>query len=490
MKLTRTVVGALVGLAGGLGASDEASAQADPSQVQALERQLQQLERQYRLSVPEGQPIDERALFDAGASLRAAFFSIDDETSDAHIMRQFDARVYARLEIDGAHRFYGRIKAQYDDWNSGDSFDGDGDDWNDPFLDRLWYEFDLRGLMRAQTGERTDYNVNLKVGKEYFLWGSGLVLSQNLYGGTLDLEFGSIGLVGLVGVTSPLETIDFDASRPAFDDDTERLLAGGMFEWRGDPGHRPYAFFMAQIDENDQGFANLGGAFPTLFQYDSYYAGVGSRGSLGAAWRYRVEFVYEFGEGYSTSLDPVGGGAIPQMKEDISAMAGLVGLTYLFRDKGDSRFDFELSAGSGDDDRLSSSDTFGGNAPNTTDRAFNSLGYVNTGLALAPDVTNLLTVRAGLSTNPFRSSGYFFENMRVGVDGYLFTKIDEDAPISATTNAGDRFVGGEIDVFLSWRMLSDLMFEVRYGVFLPGEAMPDGQDDPRQFFYAGVTYAF
>jgi hypothetical protein len=29
---------------------------------------------------------------------------------------------------------------------------------------------------------------------------------------------------------------------------------------------------------------------------------------------------------------------------------------------------------------------------------------------------------------------------------------------------------------------------MRYGVFFPGEAIPDR--DPRQFFYAAVTYSF
>lgn len=476
----------LVGLAG----SSAALGQVNPSQVQRLDRQLEQIERQFRLQVPEGAPIAERALIDAGASLRVGFFSIDDENSDAHYMRQFDGRVYARVEIDGAHRFYGRLKFQYDDWNSGDSFDGDGDDWNDPFLDRLWYEFDLRGLRRAQTGERTDYNFNIKVGKEYFHWTSGLVLSQNMYGGTADIEMGSLGFVALVGQTSPLETVDFDASRPAYDDDTERLFAGGMLEWRGSQSHRPYAFFMAQIDQNNDGEINLGGAFPTRFDYDSYYAGIGSTGSLAASWRYRTEFVYQFGESHTTSFDPVGFGPLAQTQEDISAMAGLLGLTYLVQDHSDTRFDFELLAGSGDDDRLSSSDTFGGNLPGSNDTSFNSLGYVNTGLALAPEVANLLSFRAGVSSSPFRSQGEIFRNLRVGVDGFLFFKIDEDAPISARTEMGESFVGGEFDLFMSWRILSDLSLDLRYGVFLPGDAMPDTEDDVRQFIYTGVTYAF
>jgi hypothetical protein len=43
---------------------------------------------------------------------------------------------------------------------------------------------------------------------------------------------------------------------------------------------------------------------------------------------------------------------------------------------------------------------------------------------------------------------------------------------------------------MSWRILSDLSLDLRYGVFLPGDAMPDTEDDVRQFIYTGVTYAF
>lgn len=467
-----------------------AMAQQDRSQVQALSRQMEQIDRQYRLAVPEGQAIADSVYFDAGASLRVAFFSIDDQFSDAHYMRQFDGRVFARLEFDGGHRFYGRLRFQYDDWNSGQSFDGQGDQWQEPFLDRLWYEFDLRGLRQAQTGERLDYNVNAKVGKEYYHWASGLVLSQNLYAGALDLEFGSLGLVGLFGQTSALETVDFDASRPSYDDNTKRIFAGGMLEWRGTPEHIPYAYFMAQIDNNGDGVVNIAGLYPTKFTYDSYYAGIGSRGSLGSSWRYKAEFVYEFGQSYTSSINPVDFSPLPQVQEDISAMAGLLGLTYLFQDPGDTRFDFELLAGSGDSDRVSSSDTFGGNLPGSDDTSFNSLGYVNTGLALAPDIANLLCIRAGVSGSPLRGYGELFRNFRVGVDGFLFAKIDADAPISALTVRGESFVGGEVDLFLAWNIFSDLQFNVRYGLFLPGDAMPDGEDDPRQFVYVGMTYAF
>lgn len=467
-----------------------ATAQVSPQTTRVVDQALRELEQQYRLAIPQDQPIEQRLFLDAGGSFRAAYFSVDDERSRSRGLRQFDTRVYVRAELDGAHRFYGRLKFEYDDFNSGQSFDGKGDDWNDPFLDRLWYEFDYRGLIQAQTGERTDYNFNIHGGKDYYNWGSGLVLSNVLYGGTVEVEWHDLALIGLGGITSPMETVDFDSSRPNFDDHTDRIFGGGMFEYRGMTDHRPYLFFMAMVDANDPEQFNIGGVAPTIYPYDAYYIGAGSRGGLGPALRYRTEFVFQFGTSHSNSFDPVGGTALPQTEEDIEAFAGILGFTYLLRDDADTRFDFELLAGSGDDDRFTSNTTFGGNQSGTKDTAFNSIGYVNTGLALAPRISNLLSLHVGASTSPFSRTGGFFKGMRVGVDGFLFTKIDDQAPISLATIPGEGFIGGEIDLFMDWRIMSDLLFSVRYGAFFPGDAMPAGQDDIRQFFYVGMTYAF
>jgi hypothetical protein len=44
-------------------------------------------------------------------------------------------------------------------------------------------------------------------------------------------------------------------------------------------------------------------------------------------------------------------------------------------------------------------------------------------------------------------------------------------------------------VFVDWRVASDVSMNVRYGVFVPGEAACC-PDDPRHFFYVGFNYAF
>jgi hypothetical protein len=459
--------------------------------VQRLERQLREVDSQFRVMISPDQPIAERLLVDFGGTYRFGLYAIDDPGGSTRLLRLYDTRLHMRAELDGAHRFFGRLRFLYEDWNSGDSFDGRDDEFINPIGERYWYQFDLRGAVLAQRGERLPYNVNIKAGKQLVNWGTGLTLSNPLYAALVDGELADFGLIGLVGISPSSDTVDFDGSRPGFDVDTSRSYVGGAVEYRGSPNHRPYGFVLYQRDQNDQDFTVFDGPLgpiPTSFHYDSTYIGLGSRGTLGASLRYYVEAVYELGDGLSNSFNPATGLAMAQTFEDIEAWAGVAGLTWLLRDDADTRIDIEIIAGSGDDDRLNSSDTFGGNLPGTDDEAFNTLGYLNTGLVLAPDVANLLSMRLSLSAFPFRGSGSL-SRAQFGISGFLFNKLDKNAPLNFTTT-DNTFIGGELDFFLDWRVASDVNVYLRYGMFFPGDAIPCCSDGLRHFVYAGVGYAF
>lgn len=468
--------------------------QAGPSQTQVLEQQLQEFDQVYRLRTAPGRTISEKLLLDYGVLARFGVYSIDDAFSHAHILRQTDIDMYLLAELGGAHRFFGLLRFLYNDWSNGEDFEGEGDGLENPIGDKYWYEFDLRGLITSETGARPDYNFNAKLGRQYVTWGSGLTLNNTLYAGLFDIEYAKFGFTALAGITPSTGTVDYDFTRPRFNNQAERAFFGGNLEYRGLANHVPYAFFLIQRDENDDdptSFQTLFGEFPTLFKYDSEYFGLGSRGSIGSRIRYRVEGVYETGHGLSNSFDPFTFLPVEQTEENIDAWAGVAAATYLLGDQGDSRFDAAFLIGSGDSDRLNSSGTFGGNRRGTRDHAFNTIGYVDTGLALAPDVTNLVQLKLGGSTAPFGNSDPLLRGLRLGAYGYLFGKTISDGPISVPTVRGESFLGGEIDLYLDWRFTSDFSMSVRYGIFLPNtDAFPDDQDKPRQFFYAGVTYAF
>jgi len=436
--------------------------------------------------IPTDQPISERAFIDYGGSVRFGVLGVDNAFGNTRVLRQTEGVFYLRAELDGAHRFFGRLRINYNDFNSGDSFDGDGDRFDNPIGDRYWYQFDLRGAKLAETGEYLDNNLNIKVGRQFLEWGTGLSLSDALYAAQVDVELGDLGIKGLVGLTPSSGTVDWDGSRPEFDRDTDRWFYGLALEFRGNPTHTPYISFLVQRDENDRNFGFING-IGTFFGYDSEYLAIGSRGSLGPQLTYRAEVIYQTGETLSNSFNVLGQ-PITQTKDDVKAWAGVLGVSYLYRDANDTRLDIEFAGASGDDDRITANDTFGGNRPNTDDNSFNSLGYVDTGLALAPELANLLSLRVGLSASSKRTV-LRSDWLRAGVTGFLFAKADQDAPTSFPTTR-ETFIGGEIDVFVDWRITSDIRATLRYGVFFPADALPAGQDDPRHFVYGGVTYEF
>ena len=255
-------------------------AQDDSDIVKRLERQLREIDSTYRLAVPEDQPISERLLLDYGGSIRFGLLAVDDMFGSTRILRQTDGMLYLRGELDGAHRFYGRIRFLYNDFDDQDSFDGEGDELEEPIGDRYWYQFDYRGARLAETGIAPDYNIMVKAGRQFIHWGSGLALSDDLYAGLLGVEFGDVAVTGLVGLTPSTGTIDFDGSRPGFDNDTDRAFFGAQLEYRGFTHHRPYIYFLAQRDRNDRDYFDFVTpvfTYATRFEYDSEYWAIGSR---------------------------------------------------------------------------------------------------------------------------------------------------------------------------------------------------------------------
>jgi hypothetical protein len=131
--------------------------------------------------------------------------------------------------------------------------------------------------------------------------------------------------------------------------------------------------------------------------------------------------------------------------------------------------------------------TFGGNKAGTADHSFNAFGLLNTGLAFAPQVSNLLAARVGASTFPFQTAGPL-QRLQVGTDIFLFGKLRHSAPIDEPST-GDRYLGAESDFFLNWQITNDVSISTRYGIFAPGSGVI-ANDHPRQVFFFGVTYAY
>lgn len=477
------LLSAAVGLMlAGLGASD---ASAQENNVARFERQLQQIQRDTRLRVNPDIPADQRALIDYGGYFSFNFLAIDDTEQHTHILRQYDLVGYARVNFDNAHEFFLRARTSYRDFNDGDSFDGTGDEMIWPTIEQAYYRFDLARYLAGRSGEQTPNNLVGTFGRQFIYWANGLVLGETLDGANVEITLGNLGVNLLGGVTAH-DTVDFDSSRPDFDDRTARTFYGGMVSYQLGK-HRPYVYFLRQEDENQpQDLVQPGNT--TRFGYDSYYVGIGSNGSIGDRLVYGVEAVYEGGRALSNSFDPSDPNLaqVEQTYEDIDAWALDVRLDYLFADARRSRLSFEVILASGDTDRVHTSNTFGGNLTGTDDEAYNAWGLLNTGLAFATNVSNVQIYRVGGSTFPFPTGA--LRRMQIGADVLFYGKLESDAPIDETTT-NDSFLGWEPDVYLNWQITSDVTLALRYGVFFPGDAIV-ADEHPRNFFFMGLTFAF
>ncbi len=489
----------LLGIMAWVGATP-ASAQIGDEQRRRLEQQLRDAEENYVLRANPSLSLGERMLLDYGALVNFGFLAVDDDDQSTRILRQYDNRVYGRLSIDGVHEFYGRLRFLYQDFNNNDSFrTGGGDRFDYPIGDRWWYKFDYRRAVEAYDGRYSDWNFTVKAGRQYVEWATGLTLSEQLYAVTTKTELANVFEVEtLFGMTPKSSVIDIDSSRPGYDTDTDRKFFGGKLTYLGFENHKPFVYALVQRDFNDDDFGviTIGAtAFPTAFNYDSEYFAIGSTGKLMPRLGYELEAVYQTGETNSNSFVLVAGVPTPiglvlgdQTRDDIEAWAVRTELTYYFFDDAKSQIELETIFASGDDDRaLDTSNTFGGNRPNTHDKAFNAFGFANTGLAFAAPVSNLAMVRLGGSTFPLRESD-LFRDMQVGVDFFVYNKLDSGAPIDEATS-NNHFLGVEADVYANWRVTSDFGVFVRYGVYFPGTAV-SADNDERHYLYAGVAYAF
>ena len=464
-------------------AGSAAHAQAD---LERFERQLEQIRRETLVEADTQLSLDQRVFFDYGGYFTFGYLSVDDNVNENHVLRQYELVGYSRIVFDGAHEFFLRARGGWRDFNDGDSFDGRGDERIDPELDRWFYRFDLQRHQAAYHGKVIDYNLIVKAGRDLVIWGNGLVLSEDVQGLNASLLWGGNEIEILAGIT-PTRTVDFDASRPAFDYNTNRGFYGVQLA-RSVGTHRPFIYGLAQRDYNDQD-SLVTGPVVTEFDYNSWYIAVGSSGAIGDRFLYGVEAVYEGGTNLSNSFTSGGGPFIqpvPQTEDDIHAWALDARIDYLIPDQRRSRLSGEVIVASGDDDRLNTSNTFGGNQPGTKDHAFNAFGLLNTGLAFAPAVSNLGVARVGVSTFPVPDVSRY-RKLQIGFDALAFAKVESEGPIDEPTN-DKRFLGVEGDLYMTWQASSDVTFSVRYGGFIPGPAI-EGDSGLRNFFFAGVTYA-
>jgi hypothetical protein len=151
----------------------------------------------------------------------------------------------------------------------------------------------------------------------------------------------------------------------------------------------------------------------------------------------------------------------------------------------------EYAFGSGDPDRRNVTDTVNGNL-SRRDTNFLYFGYLPTGYALSPRLSNLQMFKVGAAVRPLeRLSMFNLKELRVSVDWYRYAKDESKGGVfDLDASLGERDLGVETDFTLSWPILSDLTLDLEYGLFKPGNAYPPDRNDSARYFSVGVTTTF
>jgi len=473
-----TAASAIVGIAG------LALAQSLPDQIviEHTDRQVEQIRREIQAEVADNSA-PKSARFDFGVYLTLSYLSVDDAVDRNHGLREYDLVGYAGVNVDLGQNVYVRGRTFYSDYNPGD-FDNRSDNLQGR-VEEAYYRFDLQKYWSADHHIESKSNATFTIGRQDTQWANGLVLWQYLDAARADFSYGPFDLTLLGGVTTSW-TVDFDSLRPNFDNDTRRGFYGAMLGAHVGK-HHPYIYALFQQDYNSDDPLTIG-FIRTEHSYNSYYLGGGMNGELSDKWQYKSEMVFEGGSSLSRGVefDPF---LMPVQQQENSIQAGAADLQldYLLHDSHKTCLSAEAIFATGDPDRLTSSNTLLGNKPGTHDMAFNAWGYVNTGLAFSPEVSNLMVLRLGATTYPLPDSRWFGK-LQFEPSIFVLGKLRSDAPIDEFTG-DDHYLGIEPDLAVNWPIRENLFFTGRYGVFIPGGAATESSGS-RQFVYLAVTYAF
>jgi Alginate export len=503
-KQHRAVIGLLVCGVVLLVLSGQASAQTFQDQSVGSMMQARLLEEQLRpliqpeLSTP---PESGRLHYDFGLIVRYIGVWYNDfgpeivptfirggEFQGFRTAHDFDFRPWLSASYDGVH--YGFIRGQLDDLNygDGDSFKHNND-WRGPFVDVGFYRLDVDAAMRKYfCCDATGWSADATVGRQFLFLGRGIVYALTADGVSLDWTCQKWNGL-LFGSRSIGHFDNIDESIPG-DSRSSREFFGGQIEYEGFDHVKPYFYAVVQRDLSDES--------PPLatqeFDYDSEYYGIGFLGEAlcgsGADacgirnLQYFGEFIIE--RGSSFGIDAVAD------QDPIRSWAFDVGTTYYCQNRCKTRVLAEFARASGDPDRRSPQNTLIGNVAGTSDHGYLGFGFLNTGISFAPQFSNLEFTRLGAAFRPFPETYQCnLSELELSTSLFLYWRPEENAGVSdiRADIPGDHYLGSEVDLYLNWRVSSDVVLQANYGVFSPnGDSF--SVDRTRHFVSFGITWLF
>lgn len=431
------------------------------------------LEEDIRRAIEADTPDPQRARLTYGGYVIPQWQEYEGTAGSEDNLRQVDLRLWFDLNFDGVHRVYARTRVAWTNFGPGDSPFSWNQDLLGPNLDRGFYEIRLSEALRRAGWADWPFASTITAGRQFVEFGNGLALSEVLDGATVRLDFPDWRFTGLAGRTI-LSRDNIDRS-PVVADHMDRVFGGLQVDYLGLSRHQLFAYWFSQYDRTGERPRD-----PLQdYEYDSHYFGMGARGDIIQNLRYASELVFQ--TGHSQNAGVVGGSAA------IRAMAFDQVFEYYFQHPSDPIISLQYAVATGDDDRLSANSSLFGNTAGN-DNAFQGFGYINTGYSFAPAFTNLQFLRLGGRFKPMPESECF-KQLEIGTDFYWFWKQQKNGPISDfRANRPAHELGTEVDLYLNWRIFSDLAVTLRYGRFWTGDAFANSEK--RDFVYAGFIYSF
>jgi hypothetical protein len=309
----------------------------------------------------------------------------------------------------------------------------------------------------------------LKVGRQYLMYGNGLILSSveqeynydaarlvlDYYPATVDFVFAELVNGQSFGAT------------PSHNGSADLLFVNGRYEISDSPLKSVEAYF-GWVAQGSSGPTNTPNNPPTLPFFNPTDSGA-------SPWIIGGRLESSPLEGLSMSLEAVyeGGSGGSALGDNISA--------YLLQSKG--RYAFK-------DVSMSPAINWGGTMASGGGKGQDALagtlgsgqfipwydyqeGY--NGYIFSPFLSNIRILNVGGSVKPY-------ENTSFSVQFYYYGKIDDDSPAGSnpnidfgglsgwTTTASSGDLGCEIDGILGYDYSKDVRFQLVYGAFIPGNA--------------------
>ncbi|MBI4178391.1 alginate export family protein [bacterium] len=375
-----------------------------------------------------------------------------------------DLRFYASGRSgSGRTRAYARLGTTYT-LNSRTTPSIRKHDWIQPSVEMAYLEHDFGGAPFKQ---------RVTAGRQYVEVKNSLVFALVADGLKYDLKTPRQAFEAFLVRQQPGDNnIDFLSRNPGR---TKRWFSGMQYFWHYTQNQSLNFFSVWNKDGNPETADDAG----QKHQFDSLYLGATFFGRVFSRLHYQFQYILESGKTFS---DSNANNPAPGSRVSVDASAIHARLAYYFSGALNLSVHTDYLYGSGDGDAVGNifsttggSGSLNGSGTGGKDSRFMAFGGANLGFALAPTLTNIRVSKTGFGFKPFGwSRNRLWSGFIIHPDLYYYWR---DKASGATSDpymirgaGASKKIGHEFDVWMTWRLMSDVKYQLKIGKFYPGAA--------------------